>query len=41
MYYICEIIENFNYRNKKINEISKSFQQCGLNYLCENIDVFI
>ena len=39
--FICQTIDKLNEKYKKTRQIYNSFEQCGLNHLSENTDLFM
>ena len=39
--FICHIIDELNHKYHPSKKIFKSFEQCGLNYLCKNTDLLM
>ena len=39
--FICQIIDELNDKYHQSKQIFKSFEQCGLNNLCNNTDLFM
>ena len=39
--FICQTIDKLNEKYKKTRQMSNSFEQCGLNYLSNNTDLFM